>query len=159
MGLFRKSTDEKNINKYKQNGLSFNYPNNYLIANIPDNCPECKVALAKDDGKCDILIEVSEEKINYQKNVFENAYINYVKNLDGFFEIESIGSLGNKKPCFITKSYFNKNSLDKQEIVKSVIFFDFNFKNPIRIHLNSLLKDEYDCMNDLKIISKNLNYK
>lgn len=139
----------KHIDK---DGLSFDYPEYYLIANIPPNAPDCVVALAKDDGLCDILVEVSSApKIQYQEGIFENNYKEYISNL-GFYDFTVIHGFGPNKTC--VQAYSNTD----MGVVKSTIYFDLNYNKDLRITLNSLMQYDYDCMDDLKVISKNLQY-
>jgi len=139
----------KHVNK---NGLSFNYPDYYLEANIPPNAPDCVVALAKDDGLCDIMVEVSSApKMQYQEGIFEKNYEEYIKNL-GFYNFTTIHGFGPNKTC--VQAYSNTD----MGIVKSTIYFDLNYNKDLRITLNSLEQYDYDCMDDLKVIAENLMY-
>lgn len=100
--LFKTNHKSVNINvkHIEEKGLSFDYPEYYLIANAPSNNPDCVVALAKNDDKCDIMVEISSEpKMIYQEGIFENQYIEYIKNL-GFYDIKVIRGFGYKKLCF-----------------------------------------------------------
>ena len=149
-----------NINHNNQNsstnfisrgGISFNYPKHYLIANIPPNTPDCVVALAKDDGLCDIMVEVSKYgKINYQEDIFEKNYEEYIKGL-GFYGVKVIDGFGLNRTCL--QALANT----PQGIIKSTIYFDFNLKKDIRITLNTLMQVNYDCTNDLKVIANSLH--
>ena len=143
-----------NISHIDKFGLTFDYPSNYLIANIPENCPDCIIALSKNNGKHDILIE-SSEKINYQKNIFEEKYMAYVKSLENFSNIQEF-----KKLNGINKSGFRATSLNSKGIVISIIYFDFNYEKTFRITLNSLLENyiEDECVKDLQIIANSLTY-
>lgn len=141
------------IEHIQKEGLSLDYPGYYLVANIPSNAPDCVVALAKNDGKCDVMIEVSPaSKIPYQEGTFERKYKNYIKDL-GFYDMTVIQGFGPNETC--VQAY----STNGTDIIKSVIYFNFKFKKDIRITLNSLKKDNYNCMNDLKVISSNISYK
>ena len=70
--------------------------------------------------------------------------------------IENI--INDKKYCFIAISDVERQS-NKKGIVKSIIYFNFNHSNVIRITLNSLLDDKYNCMNDLYLIANSLEVK
>ena len=141
------------IKHIQKDGLSLDYPDYYLIANIPRNAPDCVVALAKNDGKCDVMIEVSPaSKIQYQEGTFERKYKNYIKDL-GFYDMTVIQGFGPDETC--VQAY----STNGTDIIKSVIYFNFKFKKDIRITLNSLKKDNYNCMNDLKVMSNKILYK
>lgn len=157
------------LSRIERNGLSFKFPDNYLVAKIPNNCPECAVALTKEDEKCDILVEIAKDKIYYNQD-FDGKYMNYVKNLDGFIDIKKIDidrinkerkkiKVDHDKSCFITTSNVERQS-NKKGIVKSIIYFDFDQNGKtIRITLNSLLDDKYNCMNDLYVIANSLKFK
>ena len=137
-------------NYIEQGGISLNYPDGYLIANIPLNAPDCVVALAKDDGLCDIMIELSRfGRINYQKDVFERTYADYIRGL-GFYAVKYIDGFGSKKVCL---QALNNSPMG---IIKSTIYFDFNLKKDIRITLNTLKQVDYDCINDLKVIANSI---
>ncbi len=141
--------ETKHIDK---EGLSFDYPEYYLIASIPPNVPDCVVALSKDDGLCDIMIEVSSApKIPYQEGLFEKRYKEYIKNL-GFYDFTVIHGFGPNKTCVQTYSNTDLG------IVKSTVYFDLNYARDLRITLNTLVQYDYDCMDDLKVIAKNLKY-
>lgn len=157
--------DENHLT-FEKNGLSFNFPDNYSIATIPGNCPDCAVALAKNDGQCDILIELGKVQIDFNNNInlFNSEFKRYVMNLEGFFDIKEIDinridQLHKENiSCFITVSDVERDS-NKEGIIKSIIYFDFNYRKTIRITLNSLLEDKYNCMNDLRVIANSLEYK
>ena len=158
-----------NVTNIKKGDLSFDFPDYYLNANIPENCPDCVAALAKDNGKCDVLIEVMEDKIEGEINIvkFKFDYMKYVKDLDEFSDIKEldietlniINEYNHKNACFIALSNFKKDQ-QNTELAKSIIYFEFDYYNAIRIRitLNSLLEDEYNCMNDLCTIVNSLEY-
>ena len=134
--------------------MSFDFPEYYLVANVPDNAPDCVIALAKEDGTCDVMIEISSSKdrIRYTDNNFESSYKKYISDL-GYYDIKSIPGFGYKKACF--QSYINHELGN----IKQTTYFDFRFEKDIRITFNTLKNIDYDCMNDLRIIENSINYK
>lgn len=149
-------TTNKNINietkHIEEKGLSFDYPEYYRLAKIPDNNPDCVVALAKDDGLCDIMVDVSNDsKMQYQEGIFENKYKDYIKTL-GFYDFTVIKGWGPNETC--VQAYSNTDI----GVVKSTIYFDFNHAKDIRVTLNTLVQYDYDCMDDLKVIAKKIQY-
>ena len=142
-----------NISKkhIEKKGVSFDFPDYYLVANIPSNTPDCVIALAKNDGGCDIMVEVSNElKISYVQGTFEKNYEEYIKKL-GFYDMEVIHGFGKLRTC--VQAYYNH----EKGVMKSIIYFDFRYKKDLRITLNTLDLD-YNPMTDLKIISDSIVY-
>ena len=160
---------------FKKDEISFEYPDSYSIANIPENCPDCIVALAKKDGRCDIMIEMGGHNFNFNRFIFE--FPKYVNGLEGFFDIEEIDlekiyDKNNKyydniseiycerdnktKACFIATAKIPSDS-KINGFVKSIIYFD-NQSHLFRITLNTLIDDDYNCMNDLYIIAETITY-
>lgn len=133
-------------------GLSFDYPDYYLMANIPPNNPDCVVALAKDDGLCDIMVEVSSApKMQYQEGIFEKKFEEHIGNL-GFYDFTVIHGFGPNKACI--QAYSNTD----MGVVKTTTYFDLNYNKDLRVVLNTLVQYDYDCIDDLKVIAKNLEY-
>ena len=152
---------------YKNDRLSFEYPDYYQIANIPDNCPDCAVALARKDGKCDIMIQCGDNNYGNNFNIFKYHYKEYVESLDNFFDIKEIeikkirginyDDFENQlKACFIAICELPNDS-KVEGLIKSIIYMDYNHSPAIRITLNSLLEDDYNCMKDLFIIANTLD--
>lgn len=135
-----------------EEGVSLDFPDYYLLAGIPDNVPDCVIALAKNDGACDVMIEVSRDlnRIIFDSN-FENTYKQYIESL-GYYDMRTIYGFGPKRACF--QSYLNH----ELGVIKQTVYFDFRFERDIRITFNTLKSVNYDCMDDLKIISNNLKY-
>ncbi|MBQ6629891.1 MAG: GIY-YIG nuclease family protein [Methanobrevibacter sp.] len=135
-------------------GVSFDFPKYYLLADIPDNAPDCVIALAKEDGACDLMVELSSSKdrIKYEGANFISAYKKYISDL-GYYDIKTISGFGSKKACF--QSYINH----ELGTIKQTTYFDFRFKKDIRITFNTLKNVDYNCMDDLKVIESSINYK
>lgn len=133
-------------------GVSFDFPEYYLLASIPNNVPDCIIALVKDDGTCDVMVEAANsiDGINYDAN-FEDKYKKYISSF-GYYDIKIISGFGPKQFCF--QSYTKHNV----GIIKQTTYFDFRFKKNIRITFNTLKKINYDCMDDLKMIERSITY-
>lgn len=132
-----------------QNGISIKYPSYYKNAQLPKNDPECVIALAKDDGYCDIIIDIGDMHVNYIETKFEKEYKEYLMNM-GYFNIIIHKGFGFNKACFETEIKSNVGT------IKSIILIDFSKEKDIRITANSLKKYDYNPLNDLKIIIDNL---
>lgn len=170
------------LSRIERNGLSLKFPSYYSVDNIPINCPKCIISLTKDDGKCDIIIEMGELQHDFNSyNKFSELkyYLGengeHINKIDNFSDIQPIVlpeiktynkinynpnkyknyfSEIEEKYCFIGMNNYEGKKYD--ENVKSIIYFDYNHTDPIKITLNSLLEDKYNCMNDLLIIATSL---
>ena len=176
----------QNLTRIERNGVSFKFPDYYLVDKIPENCRECIVSLTKDDGKCNILIEMDEElkhiASNYLRyteeltkkrnslNIFtyhmldpSSRYVNELYNFCDIQRIEFIKSTEiwntlkyRKRYCFIATYNDSEGNSNKKKIIKSIIFFDLNHLAPIKITLNSPLDEKYNCIQDLYFIVNSL---
>ena len=136
---------------YEDKIISFNYPDNYLLANIPENAPDCVVALSRDDRLCDVMVEVSKDsKINYVEKVFEKKYREYIEQL-GFYNFHIFEYPG-------LRTYVQAYSNTDKGVVKSTVYWDFRYKKDVRITLNTL-KLDYDSLKDLIIMGRSVEYK
>lgn len=174
----------KKLSRIERNGLSVKFPDYYSVDKVSTKCPNCVASLTKNDGTCDIIIEMGEIEHGYKDyNLFSDKkyYLGenreHINKLDNFSDIQAImlpeiklsariGYNPNKyknffseidnKYCFMGMYEYLEKNTNKKKVAKSIIYFDYNHKEPIKITLNSLLEDKYNCMNDLLLICTTL---
>lgn len=132
---------------YSNEDLFFEFPEYYVLGNIPKDTPDyCKIGLVKEND-CEIYISIFEEDSPYRPPNNEIRLKKYLAQ-SGYSSIRL-----DKRISLCFNALYEDFELG---IILSKIFFRFDNRRVVMVVGNVLKDVNYDCSNDLEIISKKL---